>query len=215
MTTGHEENDAVPQASPVVVPMASCQTPDEAELGRKTAERRGAEPGLLPFFLTLNSGLILTALAIVVFKTPNGFAFGGTSGLSIVLSRLFPALPVGVFMWVINGVLVLMGLLFLDKKTVGWSIFASFALSAYVSLFEFFLPITASVTGDMWLDLCFSVILPAFGSALVFDIGASTGGTDILAMILNRRTSMPIGRALMAVDLGIVAVAAALYGPRV
>ena len=67
----------------------------------------------------------------------------------------------------------------------------------------------------MWLDLCFAVILPALGSAIVFDIGASTGGTDILAMILKRRTTLEIGRALLLVDIGIVTIAAFLYGPRV
>lgn len=196
-------------------PIARFQSREEDARGRAVAERRDAEPGLPRFLLTLNVGLILTALAIVLFKTPNGFAFGGTSGLSIVLARLFPTLPVGAFMWGINALLVVLGVVFLDRRTVGWSVFASFALSAYVSLFERVFPITASITGDMWLDLCFAVILPALGSAIVFDIGASTGGTDILAMILNRRTSLEIGRALMAVDVAIVCVAAVLYGPRV
>lgn len=195
--------------------MAGCQTAAEAERGRKLAEKRGAEPGFARFFLILNVGLALTAFAIVVFKTPNGFAFGGTSGLSIVLARLFPTLPVGAFMWGINAVLVVLGLIFLDRRTVGWSVFASFALSAYVSLFERLIPLSASVTGDMWLDLCFAVILPALGSAIVFDIGASTGGTDILAMILKRHTSLEIGRALMLVDVAIVCAAAVLFGPRV
>lgn len=103
----------------------------------------------------------------------------------------------------------------LERKAILWSVFASFALSAYVSLFELFIPTDVSMTGDMWLDLCFAVILPALGSAIVFDIGASTGGTDILAMILKRRTTLEIGRALLLVDIGIVTIAAFLYGPRV
>lgn len=107
------------------------------------------------------------------------------------------------------------GLYFLERKAILWSVFASFALSAYVSLFELFIPTDVSMTGDMWLDLCFAVILPALGSAIVFDIGASTGGTDILAMILKRRTTLEIGRALLLVDIGIVTIAAFLYGPRV
>ena len=151
----------------------------------------------------------------MAFKTPNHFAFGGTSGVSVILSTLFPTLPVGVFMWIINAVLVILGFIFLERKAILWSVFASFALSAYVSLFELFIPSDVSMTGDMWLDLCFAVILPALGSAIVFDIGASTGGTDILAMILKRRTTLEIGRALLLVDIGIVTIAAFLYGPRV
>ena len=126
--------------------------------------------------------------------------------MSVILSTLFPTLPVGVFMWIINAVLVVLGFIFLERKAILWSVFASFALSAYVSLFELFIPTDVSMTGDMWLDLCFAVILPALGSAIVFDIGASTGGTDILAMILKRRTTLEIGRALLLVDIGIVTI---------
>ena len=59
------------------------------------------------------------------------------------------------------------------------------------------------------------MILPAIGSAIVFNIGASTGGTDIVAMILNKYTSIEVGRALMLSDLGIVLAAAVLFGPQV
>ena len=52
----------------------------------------------LIFFLILNLGLIFTAIGISIFKTPNHFAFGGTSGLSIILSTLFPKWNVGAFM---------------------------------------------------------------------------------------------------------------------
>ena len=131
-----------------------------------------------------------------------------------MLSTLFPQLPVSAFMWVLNLVLVALGFVFLDRRAVLWSAFASVALSAYVSLFEWLIPIQSSVTGDLALDVCFAVLLPALGSALVFDIGASTGGTDILAMILRRRTDIEIGKALFAVDIAIVCAAAVLYGPR-
>ena len=159
----------------------------------------------------------LNGTRIVLFKTPNHFAFGGTSGVSVILSTLFPSLPVGAFMWIINIALVVLGFIFLERKAILWSVFASFALSGYVSLFEMLFPgaSTTSITGDMWLDLCFAVILPAIGSAMVFDIGASTGGTDILAMIFKRHSTLEIGRALLLVDIGIVCIAAVLYGPRV
>ena len=197
------------------LPMEEVVTPDEEERGREIASRRMAPPGRLRFFVMLNFGLILTASSIVIFKAPNHFAFGGTSGVSVILSTLFPELPVSAFMWIINAALVVIGLIFLDRKVVGWSVFASFALSAYTSLIEWFVPLGASITGDMWLDLCFAVVLPAIGSATVFDIGASTGGTDILAMVLKKYSSLKIGTALMCVDIAIVLIAAVLYGPRV
>lgn len=165
------------------------------------------------FFGWLNCGLFLTALGIQLFKTPNHFAFGGTSGLSIILASLFPSLDVGSFMWIINAVLVVLGFAFLGVKSMGWTIYSSFALSFFVSLCERLWPLDHPLTNDVFLELCFAVILPAIGSAIVFNIGASTGGTDIVAMILHKHTSLEIGRALMVSDLAIVLVAAYLFGP--
>ena len=167
----------------------------------------------LNFFGELNLGLILTAVGIVYFKNPNHFAFGGTSGLSILLADLFPRINVGGFMWIINLILVVLGFVFLGVRSMGWTIYSSFALSFYVSLCERVCPLTRPLTDDVFLELCFAVILSAVGAAIVFNIGASTGGTDIVAMILNKYTSMPVGRALMISDLGIVLVGAYLYGP--
>ena len=85
----------------------------------------------LNFFGELNLGLILTAVGIVYFKNPNHFAFGGTSGLSILLADLFPKINVGGFMWIINLILVVLGFVFLGIKTMGWTIYSSFALSFF------------------------------------------------------------------------------------
>ena len=167
----------------------------------------------LSFFFWINLGLIFTAMGISLFKTPNHFAFGGTSGLAIVLSTLFPRVNVGGFMWVINLALVLIGFLFLGFRAMGWTVFSSFALSAYVSLFEQLIPLAHPLTNDTMLELCFAVFLPAVGSAMVFNVGASTGGTDIVAMILSKYTSLEIGKALLVSDAAIVGLATYLYGP--
>lgn len=53
----------------------------------------------------------------------------------------------------------------------------------YVSAFEWAVPLRAPLTNDVFLELCYAVILSAVGAAIVFNIGASTGGTDIVAMI--------------------------------
>jgi uncharacterized membrane-anchored protein YitT (DUF2179 family) len=97
---------------------------------------------------------------------------------------------------------------------MGWTIYSSFALSFFVSLCQTIWPLSAPLTSDTFLELCFAVILPALGSAIVFNVGASTGGTDILAMILHKYSSLEIGRALMLSDLGIALIAAYLYGAK-
>ena len=202
------------QVAEGVEPVAEEMTPDEARRAEKLSQRRMAY-SFPQFFGLLNLGLILTAVALVLFKTPNHLAFGGTTGFAILFNAALPALPVSAYMWIMNAALVLLGLVFLDRKAVLWSAFASFALSGYTSLFEWLFPVTASLTGDLWLDVCFAVLLPAVGSAIVFDIGASTGGTDILAMILRKRTDIEIGKALFAVDVAVVVAAIGIFGARV
>ena len=113
----------------------------------------------LNFFALLNLGLVLTAVGIVYFKNPNHFAFGGTSGLSILLADLFPRINVGGFMWIINIVLVVLGFIFLGVKCMGWTIYSSFALSFFVSGCEWLYPSGVSLSGDAMLDLVFAVFL--------------------------------------------------------
>ena len=173
--------------------------------------RKAFSPATLWWFLQVNVGLLLTAIGIHFFKSPNHFAFGGTSGLSIVLAEVFPNSSVGDSMFLVNAVLVVAGLIGLGVKSMGITIYSSFALSAYVSLCEWVYPMTSAFTHDTFLELCFAVVLPAIGSAVVFNVGASTGGTDILAMILSKYTSLQIGRALLVSDLVLVLAAGFVF----
>ena len=167
----------------------------------------------LIFFLILNLGLIFTAVGISIFKTPNHFAFGGTSGLSIILSTLFPKWNVGAFMWIVNAALVVLGFFFLGIRSMGWTIYSSFALSFYVSACEVIYPLSFPLTHDVFLELCFAVILPAVGAAMVFNVGASTGGTDIIAMVVKKYFKCHIGRALLIVDFFITIMTFVAFGP--
>ena len=164
------------------------------------------------YALLLNLGLFFSAAGIHLFKTPNHFAMGGTSGVSIILASLFPGLNVGGALFIINAALVALGLVFLGAKTMGVTIYSSFALSAFVSALEKAYPMPRPFTDDTMLELCFAVVLPAVGSAIVFNVGASTGGTDIVAMILSKYTGLEVGRALLVSDLAIAVWAGGIYG---
>ena len=166
----------------------------------------------LNFFALLNLGLVLTAVGTVYFKNPNHFAFGGTSGLSILLADLFPRINVGGFMWIINLVLVVLGFVFLGVKCMGWTIYSSFALSFFVSVCEWLYPSGVSLSGDAMLDLVFAVFLPALGAAIVFDIGASTGGTDIVAMLLQKFAGIKFSSGIFLADGFVVLSGLAVIG---
>lgn len=164
------------------------------------------------WFLILNAGLIITAAGISFFKTPNNFALGGTSGMAIILATLFPQLNVGTSMFIINIVLIVLGYIFVGRGFAWATTYASLALSGFVAVFEMIMPVGHPLTDDALLELIWAVVLPAVGSAMVFHIGASTGGTDIIAMILAKHTSLPIGMALLAADCLIVLATFWIYG---
>ena len=166
------------------------------------------------FFLLLNLSLIICAAALNFYCAPNHFVFGGTTGLSVVLATCFPALSVSTFMWITNAVLDVLGCVFLGIKAMGWTLYSSFMLSFYSSMCEKLFPMSQPLTDDTLLELCFAVALPALASGIVFNIGASTGGTEIVAMILHKYIKVEIGRALLLSDIGTVLFAACIYGPQ-
>ena len=167
----------------------------------------------LCFFAMLNLGLVIYAVTLNFYCAPNHFVFGGTTGLSIVLSTCFPALSVGTFMWIANAVLDVLGCVFLGIKTMGWTLYSSVMLSFYSSVCEKLFPMSRPLTDDTLLELCFAVLLPAIASGIVFNIGASTGGTEILGLILHKYAKLGIGCSMFFCELGIVLFAAWLYGP--
>jgi uncharacterized membrane-anchored protein YitT (DUF2179 family) len=168
----------------------------------------------LDFFL-INFGTFLVALGIHFFKVPNQFAIGGVSGIAIILKEVFQIQSIGILLYLINGLLLVFGFMFVGYKFTSKTIYCSVALSTMVALLERFAPLSSSLTQDAMLDLVFAVFLPGIGSAIVFNRGSSTGGTDILAKILNKYMHMNIGKTLLAVDLLITVVAGATFGIRI
>ena len=155
-------------------------------------------------FILLTVGILIMVVGIYFFKFPNNFSFGGVTGIAIVVSEYLPVSR-GVITTIINVALLIIGFLLLGKgfgiKTVYTSLLMSFGLS----FLEKVCPMTHPLTDEVILELAFGIFLPAVGSALLFNIGASSGGTDIVAMILKKYTSINIGNALLLTDLIIVA----------
>lgn len=166
-------------------------------------------------FLLINLGLLLTAAGIQFFKVPNNFATGGVSGLAIVIRHFLPNISVGPLMLGINVILLVIGFLSIGFGFGSKTIYSSFALSGMVWILDKIWPMTAPFTNDTLLELIFAVMLPAIGSAIVFNQGASTGGTDIIAKILNKTTSLDIGKALLTGDFAITLLAGFVFGIRI
>lgn len=161
-------------------------------------------------YLLLTAATLILVTGVYLFKFPNNFSFGGVTGIAIVLSAITPATP-GVITFIINMALLLLGFIFLGRdagiKTVYVSLLTSVGLSAAEVLF----PMEKPLTNEPVLELIFAIVLPSFSAAIFFNMGASGGGTDILAMILKKYTRINIGTALFLVDLGIVAASCLVF----
>lgn len=166
-------------------------------------------------FLLINIGLMLTAAGIHFFKVPNQFATGGVSGLAIVLRHFFPNISIGPMMLAINIILLMIGFALIGKSFGSRTVYSSFALSGMVWLLDRLFPMLQPLTNDTLLELFFAIILPAVGSAIVFNQNASTGGTDIIAKVLSKLTSLDIGKALLLSDFTITLAAGIFYGVRI
>lgn len=163
----------------------------------------------------INLGLIMVAIGIYFFKIPNHFAIGGVSGIAIIITHYLPFLSVGPLLFIINSILVVLGFIFLGFKFTSKSIYSSVVLSSLVWVLEKVIPIQGSITSEPMLDLIFAVFLPGIGAAIVFNQRTSTGGTDIVAKILNKYMHMNIGKTLLLSDFGITIIAGMTFGIRI
>ena len=165
-------------------------------------------------FLLLNAGTLIVALGVYFFKIPNNFSTGGVTGIAIVISKFLPWISTGSLVFLFNMLLLGVGFVFLSRKFGFATVYASTLMSVVVWVLERVYPMEAPFTDEPLLELIFAVGLPALGSALLFNIGASTGGTDILAMLLKKYTSIDIGKALLAADFIVALSACFVFGIR-
>ncbi|MBQ3531212.1 MAG: YitT family protein [Oscillospiraceae bacterium] len=148
--------------------------------------------------LTLASVLII--ISTWLFKYPNNFTFGGITGLSIVLSRIFEV-PASTLNLVMNAVLLVIGVVVLGKGFAGKTFYVTILSTVGLSALDKIYPITTPLTDEPVIELLFAVAIPAVASAILFNMDASSGGTDIVAMLLKKYTTMEIGTAIFAVDI--------------
>ena len=148
-------------------------------------KEQASQPALqtLKEYAVITAAVLIMDIGIYVFKFPNNFSFGGVSGMAVVICRFLPftASQINLF---INLLLLLVGFAVLGRN---------FGVkTAYV-------------------ELCFAIILPALAAALLFFENASGGGTDIIAMIIKKYSTMNISTALLVTDLIVVILAFLIF----
>jgi uncharacterized membrane-anchored protein YitT (DUF2179 family) len=151
-------------------------------------------------WVLINIGTLLMAVGVYFFKTPNKFATGGVSGLAILLSKINLPLTQSHWMLIINVLLLITGFIFLGKTCSLKTIYCTLVYSGETMLFQYVLPLDAPLTNQPFMELVYAILLTGVGSAILFNCGASSGGTDLVALILKKYTNLNTGRALLLTD---------------
>lgn len=158
-------------------------------------------------------GCAIAALAVDVFMVPQGLAAGGLTGLATIVAELGRRaglnLPVGTQTIVMNAVLLLFVL------RTGGARYAVQTITGFV-LFGFFTDLFAPFVaplGERDLMLCalWGGNISGLGYGLVFRCGVNTGGSDTIAQIISRKTSLPVGSTVMAIDVAVCAASAPVF----
>ena len=151
-------------------------------------------------FSLLTISTLIMAVGIYFFKFANNFTFGGITGIAVLVAKFLP-ISASDFSFVVNILLLIIGWIVLGKSFAEKTAYSTILLSISLSLLERIYPMSHPLTNEPLLELIFAILLPALGSAILFNIGASSGGTDVIAMILKKYTSVDIGMGLMISDL--------------
>lgn len=158
-------------------------------------------------YLKITAGTLILALGISLFLVPANLATGGVTGFAIVMTSFFPQMDVGAIMMISNVVLFAVGFAVIGPSFGVKTIYSSFALSGIVWAIEVLMPLNGPIVDDLMINLIFGVVTSGIGLAIVFYEDASTGGTDIIAKIINKFFDLDMGKALLAADFLIVLVA--------
>ena len=161
------------------------------------------------FIITIST--IIMAIGVYFFKFPNNFCFGGVTGAAVVFAKILP-ISASSFSFVVNMALLVVGFAFLGKSFALRTTYATILLSGLLVVFERAFPLKQPLSNEPMLELIFAIALPAIASALLFYEGSSSGGTDVIAMIVKKYAHVDdIGIALFVTDLIMLIIACFVF----
>ena len=153
-------------------------------------------------FLFIILGNLIFALGIATFVIPNGLIMGGSTGLALSVQH-FLGIDITITVAIINIVTFLAGLFILGKKFAATTLISTFIFPFFLNYFKDIEKLK-HITSDTLLSAIFAALLVGTGVGIVLRVGASTGGLDIPAIILNKKRGVPIAIVLYAIDISIL-----------
>lgn len=167
--------------------------------------------GYVNQYLLITLSISIMSIGVYFFKFPNNFVFGGVTGAAALVAKLTPLSASAFSSWA-NIILLVVGLIFLGKKFALTTGYASMVMSIELMVLEKVCPMHGPLSNQPMLDLLFAIALPAIASALLFNVGASSGGTDVIALIVEKYTHIhSIATALFLTDLFMVVAACFVF----
>ncbi|ADK16587.1 MULTISPECIES: YitT family protein [Clostridium] len=157
-------------------------------------------------------GSLFVAFGTYFFLAPNHIAAGGTSGIAIIINSIFPNIPIGLLMMGMEVILFTIGIIVIGPVFGGKTIFCSFSISALVLLMGKIYPNIKPFSNDTLIQLILGILICGLGMGIVFNLNASTGGTDIIAKIINKYTQISIGKSVLMADIAITIAATLILG---
>ena len=162
-------------------------------------------------FALIVLGSLLYAASTVLFIFPHGLLLGGTSGISVILESFLPYSP-GTILMVINFSLIILAFFILGNGMALKTLIGSTLTTLFVGLFEKLFVFDRLLIVSPYLSALTGAIIIAFASGFMFYVDSSSGGTDIIALIVQKFSQIPIGKALLVTDVLIVLVGGLLSG---
>jgi len=155
-------------------------------------------------------GSVILAIGLYFFLIQHNVAAGGISGLSLVLSQVLNV-NVGLLNLVLNIIVLVLGALLVSVRFAKKSVLSACTVSATIILLETIFP-EIILTNDMILNVIFGTLIISCGLGIIFYNGGSSGGTDVIAAILNKYTDFPIHISLFLTDLTVIILSTMLIG---
>lgn len=165
-------------------------------------------------FVLMTLGCLMLAAGVYFFKIQNSFVTGGVTGLGVMLAAI-THISAGIWIWVLNIILLIIGFIVLGKETGLKTVYCSMLYSAFTFIFEKWFALTTPLTDQTFMELIYAMLLTSIGAALIFNSEASSGGTDIIALILKKYTSIDVGKALLITDFTIAVSSFWLFGTEI
>ena len=148
--------------------------------------------------LTIIFGAAIYAFGLTYFVVPHHLFEGGATGITLITYYLFN-IPISVMNLLINIPLFILAWKIFGSKTLYTSLLGTISLSIWLAIFEK-IPLSFNLEGDLVIVALVAGVLLGLGLGVIFNAGGTTGGTDIVARILNKYTNISVGKLLFALD---------------